>query len=986
MKELANNFVFRYVSNSKHFNINQLIKIIKYPTNDMILDVITRSNKLEPLIFTPFVIDFDVKDERVFNELNYDQLISDVKDIVVDILSEYELNTNNYDSNLFNYLLSICDFEFNNCELVINEYDKNFDSFINAIVQKKNNKFNFHIIYPFVIVEDKDRIYDKIKERLNEIYGIDFNGIIDNHLKTNSLRVINCSKKDRSVEDEYYIDTVNSDVSDEFINTKRNGLNDINEKVLKLNIMLCSLQWSRCELINGYTFTPKDQNDKDNIRDNEIDNSDEINSSDENNNDNEIDNDNEILSDCEDEFDISDYVSVKCNEEIKELSKYSIDDVVYALDNFEDDYWKNQNYDEWRNTIWSCRWFSDSLNDQDDIIYDKVITKCKLYPGGINKKQFRQIWNDYDNNRGDKIRGKLMINFKNKCRDKYNERFNKNYEWTNDNEDISINTIEFNNKDFDFNVMVKYGKDGNIEAMMDYFQKYYIKVNDTNDYEWFKIVRLKEKETIKTEEGLSTVFYDNINIEGVKKINNNFKVAIKDDNGKVRNYNFLDYGWDKINYYNTITEQDKSSYEKPFIYYELHTNKQTGEQRKIYYLNKNEVIKSLFLNRVMNVKSYDINKTEEGFRLIIDYLRNVICLSKIRNNGLLEIDIEEQNNKYLYLMSFIKRIFNLQKNHTALILYGHMGNGKSSLFVLLKAIMGKLGMMDGRAKILDSRFNIDYKDKYIVSLEEFDKASENIKVDLKNNITNDTFDKLERKGKDNIIDYPNTTSFIITTNNINELCSSLLDSEENKDRRYVMFNVLDDRIGDYEYWKKLYDVFKDKYVLKRFYDYVKDNEKFNYVDYRIVETKERSAIIRENTASIYDKFIKDLFLMINYLSTKTNIIRYNNHEIFNRSRKTHKDIDITFTCFKKMMNEWIKTKNIDDKKNDSTLRGKLLMLFTDFKIDRKNQLCLKLDNVDNMKEILINHNIIVENDIIYDEDEIFCKIDYLITDDKESDE
>lgn len=34
----------------------------------------------------------------------------------------------------------------------------------------------------------------------------------------------------------------------------------------------------------------------------------------------------------------------------------------------------------------------------------------------------------------------------------------------------------------------------------------------------------------------------------------------------------------------------------------------------------------------------------------------------------------------------------------------------------------------------------------IVSLEEFDKASENIKVDLKNNITNDTFDKLERKG------------------------------------------------------------------------------------------------------------------------------------------------------------------------------------------------------------------------------------------------
>ena len=979
IEELANNFVFRYVSNSKHFNINQLIKIIKYPTNDMILDVITRSNKLEPLKFTPLVIDFDVKDEEIFNGFNCDQIISNIKDIVIEILSDYDLNIDNYDSNLFNYLCSICDFEFNNHQLVIDEYIKDFNSFVKAIVQKKNNKFNFHIIYPFVIIEDKDKVYDRIKERLNGIYGIDFNGIIDNHLKTNSLRVINCSKKDRSVEDEYYIDTVNSDVSDEFINTKRNGLNDINERILKLNIMLCSLQWSRCGLINGYTFTPKDQNDKDNISDNENDNSDE------NNSDN--DNDNENLSECEDEFDIKEYVNANCNEEIKELSKYSIDDVIYALDNFEDDYWKNQNYDEWRNTIWSCRWFSDSLNDQDDIIYDKVITKCKLYPGGINKKQFRQIWNDYDNNRGNKIRGKLMVNFKNRCRDKYNERFNKNYEWLGDDEDVSIHTIEFNNKDFDFNVMVKYGKDGNIEAMMDYFQKYYIKVNDTNDYEWFKIVRLKEKETIKTEEGLSTVFYDNITIEGVKKINNNFKVAIKDDNGKIRNYNFLDYGWEKINYYNTITEQDKSSYEKPFIYYELHTNKQTKEQRKIYYLNKNEVIKSLFLNRVMNVKNYDIIKTEEGFNLIIDYLRNVICLSKIRrNNGSLEIDIEEQNNKYVYLMSFIKRIFNLQKNHTALILYGHMGNGKSSLFVLLKAIMGKLGMMDGRAKILDSRFNIDYKDKYIVSLEEFDKASENIKVDLKNNITNDTFDKLERKGKDNIIDYPNTASFIITTNNINELCSSLLDSEENKDRRYVMFNVLDDKIGNYDYWKKLYDVFKDKYVLKRFYDYVKDNEEFNYEDYRIFETKERSAIIRENTASIYDKFIKDLFLMINYLSAKTNIIKYNNNEIFNKFRKTHKDIVITFTCLKKMMDEWIKNKNIENKKNDNTLRDKLLMLFDDFKVDRNKQLCLRLDNIDKMKEILICQNIITENDIIFDEDEIFCKIDYIVTDDKEIEE
>ena len=86
------------------------------------------------------------------------------------------------------------------------------------------------------------------------------------------------------------------------------------------------------------------------------------------------------------------------------------------------------------------------------------------------------------------------------------------------------------------------------------------------------------------------------------------------------------------------------------------------------------------------------------------------------------------------------------------------------------------------------------------------------------------------------------------------------------------------------------------------------------------------------------------------------------------------------------MDEWIKNKNIDNKKNDNTLRDKLLMLFDDFKVDRNKQLCLRLDNIDKMKEILICQNIITENDIIFDEDEIFCKIDYIITDDKEIEE
>lgn len=265
MEELANNFVFRYVSNSKHFNINQLIKIIKYPTNDMILDVITRSNKLEPLRFTPLVIDFDVKDEEVFNGFNCDQIISNIKDIVIEILSDYDSNIDNYDSNLFNYLCSICDFEFNNHQLVIDEYIKNFNSFIKAIVQKKNNKFNFHIIYPFVIIEDKDKVYDEIKERLNEIYGIDFNEIIDNHLKTNSLRVINCNiEKVRFIIDDGILTDKYDDKPLLYKINYYNKQNEIVNYELHLNNSFIVREWTKSEVFN-YDF----ENDTEGILKNE---------------------------------------------------------------------------------------------------------------------------------------------------------------------------------------------------------------------------------------------------------------------------------------------------------------------------------------------------------------------------------------------------------------------------------------------------------------------------------------------------------------------------------------------------------------------------------------------------------------------------------------------------------------------------------------------------------------------------------------------
>lgn len=68
-------------------------------------------------------------------------------------------------------------------------------------------------------------------------------------------------------------------------------------------------------------------------------------------------------------------------------------------------------------------------------------------------------------------------------------------------------------------------------------------------------------------------------------------------------------------------------------------------------------------NKILNITNYDLVRTQKGFDTIINYIKNVVCLSKIRNNetGIYSIDYDEQNKKYLFLMSWIKRIFNLEK-------------------------------------------------------------------------------------------------------------------------------------------------------------------------------------------------------------------------------------------------------------------------------------------------------------------------------------
>ena len=833
MEELADKFLFRYVSNNRYFNINQLVNILKCPTKDMILDIKTeiKSKNIKALTFTPFIIDFDVKDEELFSNYEYDQLVDDIQDIIYDILmEEYELNDNNYDSELFNYLHSICDFDIEDNKLVVNEYDKNFDSFLTSIVQKKNNnKFNFHIIYPFVIIEDKDKLYDKIKTRLNKIYDIDFSDIIDNHLKTNSLRVINCSKKGRDIKDEYYIDINKSDVSDYFVNTERTNETKLNNYILKLNIMLCSLQWERCNLINGYTFTPIN---------NEIIKSVECLKSNDTNK--------QLIINDEDEL-----IFIE-----PETTKYCIDDIIYALDNFSDEYWKNQSYDEWRNTIWSCYWFDSVLNDQDERIYNKLLQKSKLYPGGINSKQFRQIWNSYDSNKCNKIRDKIMIKFKELNKDKYDARFGFDYVIVKE----EIEEIKITKSNCNPNYLKSLLQDQKINQLIDYYIHYYFRTDNGYYYLNNGMVLRNEFKSFE-DDNICAI----INING-----NNKKVTIgqviKDNTEKVKY--FVDDGL-------TTEEYDN----KPFLYKINYLNKNNEVVRYELHMNNSFISTEWAINDIFN---YDYvndpnnilnNQTiKENYDKIMYHIEHVIC--------------RDDKDKINYLMSFTKNIFNKRKNSTAPILYGDRRIGKSVFCQLFNKILPRLYCSSANGDLVKNDKSGVIFDNMVCVLEEvsddFKNAAETCQR-IKEYISSDTIGC--RKLFHDQYQMINRTSFIINTNNIESI---YFDSEY--DARYVVFEVSNEYKENIKYFDNLMKAYNNKDVLRYFYWNVRNNENYNYNTRIALKTNEKTIAINKKFNSPYTKFFNQLFLEMHKLNTNEKIqlkdawvlFKEFNYDLFNK--------------------------------------------------------------------------------------------------------
>lgn len=233
----------------------------------------------------------------------------------------------------------------------------------------------------------------------------------------------------------------------------------------------------------------------------------------------------------------------------------------------------------------------------------------------------------------------------------------------------------------------------------------------------------------------------------------------------------------------------------------------------------------------------DLIIDESLFKLIIFHMKNIIC-----NNDITLYDY------FIKYVAFIVQNPNF-KTEVALIFISIVnGSGKSFMFDILSKILNYT-ISTTMEKII-CRFNTLGSRKNLICLEEIEKGCTNKSVEILKNLITQKQNTEERKGVDSIT-INDFTNYIFCTNNIN--CLRI----EKNDRRYCVFDINTEKVGDFEYFGNLADEILNDNVIKHFYNYLIriDLSKFNVKKMPDTDIKNE---MKEMYKSPFVSFIEDL--------------------------------------------------------------------------------------------------------------------------------
>ena len=153
---------------------------------------------------------------------------------------------------------------------------------------------------------------------------------------------------------------------------------------------------------------------------------------------------------------------------------------------------------------------------------------------------------------------------------------------------------------------------------------------------------------------------------------------------------------------------------------------------------------------------------------------------------------------------------------TCITLISEEGAGKGTLLYLLEKIMGSVKVMETTEpdKHVWGSFNGAMKDCFLVNCNELDmKAQQEAEGKIKGLITDPKI-TINNKGlnKFEVLSYHR---FIITTNNEEPIVT------KSDDRRNIIIRSSDEKCGDKDYFKKLYELLDDDNVVKTCFEYFK---------------------------------------------------------------------------------------------------------------------------------------------------------------------
>lgn len=231
----------------------------------------------------------------------------------------------------------------------------------------------------------------------------------------------------------------------------------------------------------------------------------------------------------------------------------------------------------------------------------------------------------------------------------------------------------------------------------------------------------------------------------------------------------------------------------------------------------------------------------EKLEFVLNYMKEVLCSNR--------------EDCYTFLLKWLSNMVKGKKNNSCLYMKGIQGVGKSSLFVFLSNyVLGSQLCLETGSDPIRTKFNEILGGKLLVCIEElenFSKAEwESISSTLKRMITSDR------------ITLQNKCTKAYESTNINNyiLCSNNDAVKDDDGRRYFILDISTHKVGNHEYYNKLYNECFNDEVGKAFFHYIYEVDTTNFNPQNFPLTQSKLDSLSKRLDSVY-KFIKEKYVL-----------------------------------------------------------------------------------------------------------------------------